>query len=350
MSHEVLGDRFFQSRGVPAWHGIMREGVDTTRDYTAAEAYDLIGHISVRKVPLVTKGRTQSGEQLASPYFGILRAPVPEDPEPRWFGTVSEDYVLVPLEEVVALWDQHVARPVQTMMHLRDGKLSVISSKLEGFQVRGEEVDNAVMIGNWTDGMNASTAHVSSVTPVCMNTWRMAGASAVESHRFVHDSYIQHRMGEWFQSVIARAENKLPVMKEAMNVMAGYRLTKPNEEVKFVLTSAYPYPSLPKYDVLAPPEYNEERQRKYEAEMKTADSRRVCAFDLFKGDGTGMRTAARLGTAWGLYQAVVEVEDYRKGSAGDGLAASVLYGDRAAAKDRGFSAAFKIATGEAVLA
>ncbi len=59
MSHLVLGDRFFQSRGKPAWHGIMREGVDTSRDYTASEAYDLIGKLVVRKVPLVTQGRTQ---------------------------------------------------------------------------------------------------------------------------------------------------------------------------------------------------------------------------------------------------------------------------------------------------
>jgi hypothetical protein len=327
----------------------MKSGIED-RDYTAAEAYAHIGKLSVRKVPLVTRGKTQAGEQLVSPYYGILRAPIPEDPEPRWFGQVSEDYVLVSLDEVVALYDEHVRRPVQTMMHLRDGKLSVISSRLDGFTVRGEDVENYIMIGNWLDGANASTAHVSSVTPVCWNTWQLAGQKAVESYRFVHDQYITHRMGEWFAGVIARAEQKLPEMADAMEIMADYRLTQPAAEVKHVLSTAYPYPVMPKHDPLAPPEYNDERQKKYEADMKTADSRRVTAFDLFKGDGTGMRTKARLGTAWGLYNSVIEVEDYRKGSSGDQLAASVLFGDRAATKARAFIAALDVATGKAILA
>jgi hypothetical protein len=349
--HEVLADRFFQDRAEPAWHKRIAQGIDPDRRYSAAEAYALIGTLDVRKVKLVTENKMQStGLPIPSPYFGILRAPIPEDNEPRWFGTVSEDYVLVTPGEIVALWDEHVQRHVQTMMHLRDGKLMVISSKLDGFQVRGEEVDNYVMIGNWMDGMNASTAHVSSVTPVCMNTWRMAGASAVETYRFVHDGYIQHRMGEWFKSVVARAEQKLPVMKEAMSVMASYTLTQPAEEVKFVLERSYPYPSMPKYDPLAPPEYNEKRQTEFETAIRAMDRNRVTAFDLFRGSGTGMRTQARLGTAWGLYQAVVEVEDYRKGSAGDGLAASVLFGDRATCKDRAFIAGLQVATQQAALA
>lgn len=349
MSHLVLGDRFFQDRAKPAWHNIMRPGIDVNRGYSAVEAYELIGKLDVRKVKLVTGAIMQStGQPIESPYYGILRAPIPEDPKPAWFGVVSDDYVLVPLDEVVQLWDTHVRRPVQTMMHLRDGKFSVISSRLDGFQVLGEEVENFVMVGNWLDGANASTAHVSSVTPVCWNTWRMAGSSAVESYRFVHDQHIQHRMGEWFTSVVSRAEAKLPTMKEAMEVLAGYRI-KAAEEAGFVFKSAYPYPTMPKYDPLAPPEYNEERQRKYEVEMKVQDSRRVTAFDLFRGEGTGMKTKARLATAWGMYQSVVEVEDYRKGSAGDGLAASVLFGDRASCKDRAFVAALQVATGTAQL-
>lgn len=345
MSHEVLGDLFFQDRAAPAWHHIMREGIDPSRTYTAAEVYALFGKVDVRTVALQTVGKMANGEHFKIPYRAILRGPIKDDPEPRCFGTVGPDYVVVTPSEVVDLFDQYVKRPVQTMMFLRDGKLMVIASKLPEFELRGEHVEMYCQIGNWMDGANASTAILSGVCTVCMNTWKMANDAAVESYRFTHDQHIKHRMGEWFRQVMDRAEHNIPMMRQVMESMVDFAIPANSEGVEIVrsvLTAAYPAPKKPKEDPLAPKEYNDKRLQKYEYEAKVVEERRVTAIELFKGAGTGMKLPTRWRTLWGVYQSVVEVEDYRKGALGEGLASSVLFGDRAATKDRAFKAAVEL--------
>jgi hypothetical protein len=340
MAHEVLGDLFFQDRKAPAWHGIMREGVEE-RDYTAEEVFTLFGSIDVRLAKLRTVGTRPDGSFLEIPYNAIVRGPAGNDPNPKVLGVVGPDYKLVPPKEIVELWDSEVGRKIQTMMFLRDAKLMVITCKLESFSARGEEVECFAQIGNWMDGANATTAIVSRVCTVCMNTWQMANASAMEQYRFTHDQYITHRMSQWFKDVLARADGSQSDARQVMEALCDFRLNKENAQpvVTSVLRGAYPEPAPPKEDPLAPKEYNDKRAEQYEALRKTVDIRRVTAFDLFKGAGVGMALPSRKGTLWGLYQAVCEVEDYRKGSTGDGLASSILFGDRGQTKDRAYKSA-----------
>jgi len=347
MSHEVLGDLFFQDRKLPAWHNIMVEGIDPTREYTAREVYELFGSPKVVTVPLQTQSVDSKGDHFPVPYRAILRGPIKGDSEPKVFGVVSDEYVLVTPQELVDLWDEHVNRRIQTMMFLREGRLMVITLKLEGFRVRGEDVETYAQIGNWMDGASASTALLSGVCTVCMNTWKMANDSALESYRFVHDSQIKHRMGSWFRDVLARAESNLPAMRDAMELLVqtkiGSTVDEARENVRTVLEAAYTLPRVPREDPLASKEWNDERLVRYEELRKTIDLRRATAMGLFLGEGTGMSLPSRKGTLWGLYQSVVEVEDYRKGARGDNLASAVLFGERAQVKDRAWSAAVAIA-------
>lgn len=343
MAHEVLGDLFFQDRGQPAWHKIMHEGIEE-RDYTAGEVYAMFGSIDVRLSKLRTIGTRPDGSFLEIPYNAIVRGPAGDDPHPKVFGVVSPDYTLVSPREIVELWDSEVGRKIQTMMFLRDAKLMVITCKLESFSCRGEDVECFAQIGNWMDGANASTALVSRVCTVCMNTWQAANDSNLERYRFSHDQYIKDRMSAWFKDVLARAEGSQESARDVMAALADFRLTKDNAQpvVTTVLRGAYPEPQAPKEDPLAPKEYNDRRAKEYETLRKAVDIRRLTAFDLFKGQGTGMSLPSRKGTLWGLYQSVCEVEDYRKGSTGDGLASSILFGDRGQTKDRAFKAAVSL--------
>lgn len=347
MSHELLGDLFFQDRRAPAWHDIMVEGIDPDKDYTAREVYALFGSPQVTLAGLQTVGKDSKGQHFPVPYNAILRGPVPSDPQPRVFGVVSPEYVMVTPDEIVSLWDEHVRRKVQTMMFLRDGKLMVITARLEGFVARGEDVETYVQIGNWMDGASASTALLSGVCTVCMNTWRMANAEASESYRFVHDSQIRHRMGRWFTDVIARAERNIPKMRDAVDLLASRKIGATVDEakanVRTVLETAYRLPEPPQHDPLASDEWNTDRLVRWEELKKTIDLRRATAFDLFRGQGTGMDLPSRKGTLWGLYQAVVETEDFRKGARGNNLASAVLFGERAQVKDRAFNATLRIA-------
>src|SRR5215467_1796820 len=98
-------------------------------------------------------------------------------------------------------------------------------------------------------------------------------------------------------------------------------------------------------------DYADLREKKWDAEARLVTDRRTAALELFKGRGTGMDSKAAAGTAWGLYNSVVEVEDWRGGGRAadaDARAAAVLIGERAEAKGRAWTAALQVARGELV--
>jgi len=351
MPAELFGDRFYGGRGLAAWHN--RGFVDDLQ-HTANEAFDLIGRFDVMKLQLETIVTRGDGTHIEVPYYGLVRTPTSDDPTERVFGTVSEDYRLVTPQEFVDLCDQRTRRHVETMMALKDGKQLVVTFKLPAFNVRGDEIDNFLMAWSMMDGSTASGANTSSVRVVCHNTFQASLGASIQRAAFNHDQWILQRMGRWLEDVVERAEAKLPELQEAYDVMAAYRLTRDRpespQEIRHVIRTAYP--SLPAYvpDPTLSDEVNHERTKRRDGEIRVTDERRVQALELFKGAGTGMRNAATWGTAWGLYQAVVELEDWKGGSKGDGLAHSVLFGERAATKTRAFEASMAIATGKAGIA
>jgi Domain of unknown function (DUF932) len=348
MPAELFGDRFYGGRGKAAWHN---RGFVDDLEHSAADAFDLIGHYDVLKLPLQTIATRQDGTHIEVPVFGLVRTPTPDDPKEAYFGAVSDQYRLVTPRELTEMWDARVRRAVETMMALKDGKQFIITAKLPAFSVRGDEIENYLMLSNMMDGSTASVANTSSVRVVCRNTFEASLSASTQRTSFVHDSWVLERMGRWMEDVVQIAEARLPQLAEAYDVLAGYTLTRQRpespREIKHVLTSAYP--ALPVYvpDVLLNDEQNQERAKRRASEIRIVDERRVQALELFKGAGTGMKNRASWGTMWGLYQAVVELEDWKGGSKGDGLAHSVLYGERAQTKARAFEAAMAVAAGKA---
>jgi len=348
MPADIFSNKFYGARGLAAWHNM---GFVDNLEHTAAEAFSLVGEYTVHKLQLQTIVTKQNGEHIEVPAFGLIRGPVPEDPQEAYFGTVSGDYRLVTPQEFVALCDERVRRPVETLLALKDGKQFVATFKLPAFNVRGDEIDNFLMAWSMMDGSTASGANTSSVRTVCSNTFAAALAASTQQARFVHDAWIMQRMGRWLEDVVERAEAKLPELQEAYDVMAGYALTRARpeapREIKYVLQQTYP--QLPEYveDPVLTIEANAERAKRRESERRITDERRVQAFELFRGAGTGMKNRATWGTAWGLYQAVVELEDWKGGSKGSGLAHSVLFGERADTKGRAFTATMAVVQGKA---
>ena len=348
MPAELFGDRFYGGRGQGAWHN---RGFVDDLEHTAADALMLVGYYDVLKLQLQTIVKRQDGTHIEVPYYALVRTPTSDDPTERVFGTVSGDYNLVNPQSFVNLWDERVRRAVETLLALKDGKMLVVTSRLPKFDVHGDEIENYVMAWSMMDGSTASGTSTQSMRVVCKNTFDAALSQSRNKASFVHDQWILQRMGRWLEDVVERAEAALPALQEAYEVLANHRLTRDRpdsvREVKHVLSTAYP--ALPAFqaDPLFTREQNEEREKRRLNEIRIVDERRVQAFELFKGSGTGMNTRAAQGTLWGLYQSVVELEDWKGGSKGDGLAHSVLFGERADTKARAFGAAMAVASGKA---
>jgi len=345
---EVLDDKFFAARKEPAWHGIMRAGIDPDREYSAVEVLDLLGGPSYLKLPLQTVATKQDGSHIQVPAYAIVRTPYGTNKSEATMGIVREGYNLVTPEQVAQMWDERTGKSVETAAYLREGKMFLLTARLEPINVVDDTVQMYLGLHTWMDGLTASTALTSGVKEVCMNTVVMAHQAAKQMVRFNHDRWILDRMGRWMANVIDEAEHGLPALAEAMRALADYRLQQPVPEVMHVLTAAYPTPPRFEVDPTWSKEYLELREKKWDQEARLITDRRQAALELFKGRGTGMQMRSMAGTAWGLYNAVVEVEDWRGGARGndaDARASAILVGERAEAKGRAWTAAVDVVQG-----
>jgi len=348
----MLDDLFFADRAAPAWHGIMKAGIDPERRYTAQEVLAVLGGPSYLKLPLETVAQRQDGSHIQVPAYAIVRTPYGDNKTDATMGIVREGYNLVTPQQVADMWDLRTGKNVETAAFLREGKLFLLTAKLEPIEVVDDTVQMYLGLHTWMDGLTASTALTSGVKEVCMNTVQMAHQAAKQMIRFNHDKWILDRMGRWMANVIDEAEHGLPALAEAMRHLASYRLQAPKAEVMHVLSAAYPTPAKFEQDPTWSKEYLELREKKWDAEARLITDRRQAALDLFKGKGTGMAMKSMAGTAWGLYNAVVELEDWRGGARGndaDARASAILVGERAEAKVRAWTAAVDVAAGKLAL-
>ena len=133
----------------------------------------------------------------------------------------------------------------------------------------------------------------------------------------------------WLKDIYGKVIDKVEAVKQAYEILANYQVTK-GKAIE-TLEEIYTYSEEPLRENM-PQEVWERRYKGWEAYKKTMEQRVEVAYGLWEGGGTGMDTEASKGTAWGLYNSIVELEDYRKGP----LSASALVGERAVRKERAF--------------
>jgi len=316
MPHELFGERFISLRE-PAWHGL---GIVSQEALSAREAWEKMGPYKVQAVPLFAM-------DTPLPYQALL------GPSEEYFGVVSGDYTLITPEDFINLWDLRVKKPIETMGALRRGSILFISTKLEGFSIKGDDHDNYLLATNPMTGSDAAEVRVTPVRVVCMNTYVMSATLATERYRMIHTPDVLERMGDWMEDLIGRTERSVQAVKDALLIMAQARLKADQPEQ--ILERVYAHKT-PRLALQAPPEVVEERYERIESFNNRMDARRAGALELYDGKGTGSDYEAYKGTPYGLYNAVVELEDYRETSALDGGRFDSLWGKRADFKARAF--------------
>jgi len=321
VSHNLFGSRFQDARK-PAWHGL---GKVAEKAMGAAQALKEIGAYKVYLAEASANGHALGRN-------AILRDPVKDDPEVRCFGIVSQDYTLLTPQDVCTIYDERVGQPVETIGALGYGETFFLSTHLPTVDVRGDEVENYLLIANPMTGLASCEIRVTPVRVVCENTLVASDRLATEKLRIVHDSTAKQRFGDWLQGVYEEAETTAKVLADLFVAMASARVRTADAAKLF--EAAYPIPNKPKSN--APQVVVEQRVRWWEENVNLMERRREGAKILFEGLGTGMDTKAAKGTLWGAYNAVVECEDYRKGREETQIGASALFGERAQAKKRAF--------------
>lgn len=349
MSHQIFGERFLTLRQ-PAWHNL---GLVVDEELSAREALGKIGgDLNLTLRPMYYE---IDGTKIEVPQHQIVRFPTKEDNEYVALGVVdSKDYVLFTPGQMCDIWDEHVGKHIETMGILRRGALFFCTTRLPTMDIKGDEVERYLGVTSPMDGRAAASAEEWDIRVVCANTLRAAQAQAKVAYRVAHGQGARERIGAWLNDAYKKAENNYNTAKEAFTLLADKRVD--DMTARSIVLNTYADPRMPEKN--APDDVMEGRMQRWEAERKRLVKRREMAIELFGGDGTGMNSKAAAGTLWGLWNAVVELEDYRQGSRqpdkqgrkGDEAEAyrsseDAMFGGRAATKQICYDACLSAAQG-----
>jgi phage/plasmid-like protein (TIGR03299 family) len=309
VSHNLFGDRFGDARK-PAWHHLGRV---FEKAMSAANALKKIGGYNVRLAEAYA-------EDIPLNKMAILRDPTTDDPEVRVFGIVGKDYTLITPQDVCTIYDEQVGKPVETIGALGHGEIFFLSTYLPTLDVKGDEVENYLLMSNPMTGLLSAELRVTPVRVVCQNTLIASEQLATQKLRIVHDKNAKQRLAEWLRETYEFAETSSRVLRDLFVEMTAVRVK--DAEARKMFAACYPHPNKPRMD--ATKAVMDQRLKWWEDGVQLADRRREGAKMLFEGMGTGMDTKAAKGTLWGAYNAVVETEDYRRGRNEDQIAASAM--------------------------
>jgi phage/plasmid-like protein (TIGR03299 family) len=336
MAHNIFNERFYSLRA-PAWHGLGTIGQE---EQTAAEIFNTMTPYIVTLEPVFTK---IGNLKLELPNKVITRHPIPDDNAYRSFGIVGPDYSIVDPLKTCEIYDEATKKPVETLGVLGQGESLFITTKLPSFAItstkRGfivDDVDSYLLLHSpYGDG--AIQVRVTPVRVVCQNTLIAAKAASTESFRIIHDQHVEERMASWMSGIVERATAKSEGLAEAFNLMAS---TDIDEELATeALKRIYVDPRKPSY--VPDQSVMTRREKAYEATVKQNVVFRENVMEVWNGRGTGMDTDLTKGTVWGLYNSVVEWEDYRPTSQDDSRSYNVLWGDRSLRKESAYAELFQ---------
>jgi hypothetical protein len=321
MVANLYGARFYSFRE-PAWHQL---GLVLDEPLKAVPALFRVGFYSLK----LERCYTTSGIELEE--NAIIRDATHDDPFRRSFGIVGPDYELLTPLDVCQAFDWRIDRDVETLGALGRGETLFISTKLPSWNIHGDDVDNYLIVEAPMNG-GAAVILKSHVRVVCQNTLSAAKSSSSAMFRVKHNAGVKARFSDWLEYAWGQEAIDIAEYKPAFELFS--KAIVPQRDVQPILETVYPLPKLPKKD--APPEILEARLWTYEQNCTWSKSRRSLAEQLFEGAGVGQDTPAAKGTAWGLFNAVAEVEDYAAGTGSASHCRETIFGSGANYKRRAF--------------
>lgn len=329
--HEIFGERFVSNRE-PAWHGLGLVLQD--QRVGAVEAFRMMGEYTIRTEQLVT----QNGG-LVAPRQAIIREATAKGEAEKVLGTVGPEFQPIGPLATCSIYDEAVNEPVETIGALRDGAVLFISVKLPKFEIRGDEIEDYLLVVNPMDGGESARIVRTPVRVVCQNTLMMGESLGAVHYKVKHDERAQEQLYNWLQDLYQKAKAKSRLIQEACEVLADFRVTETASQE--ILAKVYPDPRPGRNTAPREVMIKREEHRAYVAQHQVVAREQV--LELVGGKGHGSETKAAKGSAWGLYNGIVEYEDYRWARNPQQAMESSLFGPRADVKDRAFEECARVA-------
>jgi len=320
------------------WHGL---GTIALMRYPAEEAFQMIGSYDVIDAPLHAYTVLEDGSEariLLEDKKAVLRLPTHDDPITRILGQIDAAKAVIPPAELCRIWDQATGRYVETLGGLGYGENFFISSKLQVFDVKGDEVEQYLLVH--MDYRGKLQVSLVTIRVVCINTLTAAENSALEVHQINLATYPRQQLEIILQDLPARKEAESAALKEVLTIMRETPVTDLNQAA--IIASAFPYPAPPVltgvYDT------DVEAQERSAKAYDLVNTNRQAVKDLIDGHEAGRGLSDMESSAYKVYNAVCELVDWGgNASKPEAFFKSVITGGhRANVKQRAWAASMQL--------
>lgn len=347
MSHEIFGQRSL-SREVLPWHQLGKVFTGNKMVTTAVKTAGCDYKVGLEQMGAVIDGKTIEvpGRSL------IVRYPTSDDPEHRVFGEVASDHGVIDNLWLAEQFNQLSREwPVETVGALRLGKTFFFTLDAGNGSVGGEEVKNYFLVTDTKDGKTSLKIAFTPVRVVCQNTLSVGLKQATISGAIQHTKNIAQEI-QLRAGLFGEMQSAQGVVMGAFEAMAKTILEE--GDIAGIIEKAYPYPQKPKNvhvleslresdradEFTGMIEKFEMVEEAWQREFERMDTfREACwtSMDIMNESNNSLAQSA-----WYAYNAVVEVEDFRKGPETT-TPEAILFGSRARTKRRAFNEAYEMA-------
>ena len=281
--HEVESAVFAGNR--PAWHGVGTVLPSEALDTGEALMYSGLAGWGLSKQPVFQRTREETFEVIAGRH-AVTRAT-----DDRVLGVVGDTYRIVHNEESFEWMDALLGDAggfhYEAAGSLRGGAMVWLLAKAPfPIALPDSRVDSYVLLTNGHDGMHAVTAAVTPVRVVCMNTLRAALRSTAAKVSIRHTPSAERRLAE-AQRVLGLAQGAADQLERTAAELLAKRVS--DADVAAFL------------DRLVPVEGSDGAQTR-------ARNARGDILTTYRGADDQREI---VGTAWGLFNAVVAHHDHQ---------------------------------------
>jgi phage/plasmid-like protein (TIGR03299 family) len=348
----IFGERF-RHMGKPAWHGIGKQ-FEGDLELTATEAFAQAGlNYDVYTQPMFTE---IDGQMVAVPdRFALIRGAEGND-APVVLNTVGEQFTPIQNATLAAMLDRSgilKSYHIETVGALGQGEtiFTALQARDSIVKIAGGEAINYWTLYDGKDGGKALGLMWTPVKVVCSNTLAMGLSAASIDVRIPHKSTAEADLDFWLD-LAPQMERVQAETLRLIGKVAKFKVTE--DDVDLILRAAYPRPNQPaKMSIRDMPKLKltdnqsatlDRVQHGWEVESLRQFERAQFAKDVFMAYGSTPEEKSLAGTAWGVYEAVVDVEDHREVTKkSEDIGVSALFGKRSAAKKGAFKAAMQLA-------
>lgn len=341
MVHDIYNNDRFASREKPAWHGLGKTFIEPL---TASEAVELAGmEYHVEKVP----HEVEVDGILVTTLYDLIRMPSEADPDPAYFGTVSEDYEVLNNMDIAKALDPLTGRwPVETVGALKQGESVFFTFRAGEFSIGKDDIKGYFLVHESKTGRGGLRIAFTPIRVVCQNTLTMGLTRSQVSVNISHSKGASAELNFWAE-ILPLMEKAQAETRKTMEALSEFKLTKAMEHE--ILRAAYPDPPAgAKARLKAELEGIEIPEALQAGIDKASDTNlyyknrqsmfRDATAELYDIFNQQFPQTAR--TGWALTNAIAESEDWRRGREPE--YATVFAGDRVRAKERGFRKAVEL--------